>query len=129
MPLASHLVFPKWSRTFAEFSEFRESDKSLKHELGSIERFEFSHVSCWHYGSILAGLSHSTVVTIVTEFTDFSENIQEKAPICVMISFRRIRQNIAQRFLSSQLLDSVFTEHSSLPLGLSYFKQCNCRFH
>ena len=29
-------VFPKWSRTFAEFSEFRESDKSLKHELGSI---------------------------------------------------------------------------------------------
>ena len=29
-------VFPKWSRTFAEFSEFRETDKSLKHELGSI---------------------------------------------------------------------------------------------
>ena len=28
--------FPKWSRTFAEFSEFRETDKSLKHELGSI---------------------------------------------------------------------------------------------
>ena len=34
-------VFPKWSRTFIEFSEFskfRESDKSLKHELGSIKR-------------------------------------------------------------------------------------------
>ena len=29
-------VFPKWSRTPAEFSEFRETDKSLKHELGSI---------------------------------------------------------------------------------------------
>ena len=29
-------VFPKWSRTFAEFSEFRETDKSPKHELGSI---------------------------------------------------------------------------------------------
>ena len=32
-------VFPKWSRTFIEFSdfsEFRESDKSLKHELDSI---------------------------------------------------------------------------------------------
>ena len=29
-------VNPKWSRTFIEFSEFRESDKSLKHELGSI---------------------------------------------------------------------------------------------
>ena len=29
-------VFPKWIRTFIEFSEFRESDKSLKYELGSI---------------------------------------------------------------------------------------------
>ena len=32
-------VFPKWSRTFiefGEFSEFRETDKSLKHELGSV---------------------------------------------------------------------------------------------
>ena len=29
-------VFPKWNRTFGEFREFRESDKSLKHELGSI---------------------------------------------------------------------------------------------
>ena len=29
-------VVPKWSRLFIEFSEFRESDKSLKHELGSI---------------------------------------------------------------------------------------------
>ena len=27
--------FPKWGRTFMEFTEFRESDKSLKHELGS----------------------------------------------------------------------------------------------
>ena len=30
-------VFPKWSRTFAEFGEFSETDKSMKHELGSIE--------------------------------------------------------------------------------------------
>ena len=29
-------VFPKWIRTFVEFIEFRESNKSLKHELGSI---------------------------------------------------------------------------------------------
>ena len=29
-------VFPKWCRTFIEFSEFRESDILLKHELGSI---------------------------------------------------------------------------------------------
>ena len=29
-------VYPKWSRTFIEFSKFRESDKSLKNELGLI---------------------------------------------------------------------------------------------
>ena len=29
-------VFPKWSITFSDFSEFRETDKSLKHELGSV---------------------------------------------------------------------------------------------
>ena len=36
---AFNLFFPKWSRTFTELSEFgkfRESHKSLKHELGSI---------------------------------------------------------------------------------------------
>ena len=33
-------VFPKWNRAFIEFSEFseiREFDKSLKHELGSLK--------------------------------------------------------------------------------------------
>ena len=29
-------VFPKWGRTFTEINEFRESEKSLKHELGSV---------------------------------------------------------------------------------------------
>ena len=29
-------VFPKWNRSFIEFSEFSESDKSLKNELGAI---------------------------------------------------------------------------------------------
>ena len=29
-------VFPKWSKTFIESGEFREYDKSLKHELGLI---------------------------------------------------------------------------------------------
>ena len=29
-------VFSEWSKSFIEFSEFRESDTSLKHELGSI---------------------------------------------------------------------------------------------
>ena len=57
---------------FTEFSEFKESDKSLKHKLGSIKRFYLSHVSCWNCGSILvsytrggwvAGSSHFTVMT------------------------------------------------------------------
>ena len=29
-------VYPRWIRTFIEFTEFSESDKSLKHELGLI---------------------------------------------------------------------------------------------
>ena len=29
-------VFSKWSGTFIEFSEFRESEESPKHELGSV---------------------------------------------------------------------------------------------
>ena len=36
-----------------EFGEFRETDKSLKHELGSNLRSRLSHVSCWRCGSIL----------------------------------------------------------------------------
>ena len=40
-------------KEFSEFSKFREFDKSLKHELGSIKRSYLSHVSCWHCGSIL----------------------------------------------------------------------------
>ena len=35
------------------FNEFRESDKSLKHELNSINRSGLSYVSCWRYCSIL----------------------------------------------------------------------------
>ena len=31
--------FPKWAGTLIEFGKFSESDKSLKHELRSIERF------------------------------------------------------------------------------------------
>ena len=34
--VSQNRVFPKWGRTFIEFAEFRESEKSLKHELGSI---------------------------------------------------------------------------------------------
>ena len=37
-----------------EFSEFMESDKSLKNKLESVERFCLLHVSCWHCVSTLA---------------------------------------------------------------------------
>ena len=48
---------------YTEFSEFREFDKSVKHELGSIERSCLSHMSCWRCGSIL--VSHTRVGWVV----------------------------------------------------------------
>ena len=39
---------------FSEFNEFKESDKSVKHELESIIRSSLLPVSDWHFGSILA---------------------------------------------------------------------------
>ena len=36
---------------FSVFRAFKESDKSLKHELESIQIFCLSHMSCWCYGS------------------------------------------------------------------------------
>ena len=44
--------FPKWSRTFIEFSEFRESEKSLKHKLGSISGSALLRVFLWYSGII-----------------------------------------------------------------------------
>ena len=59
--------FPKWSRTFTEFndsSKFRESDKSLKHELGSIYKdtvslmcFASIVVASWSLIQEVVGLS------------------------------------------------------------------------
>ena len=68
---------------FNEFNEIKESDKSMKHELESIERSFVSHVSCWHCGSISvyctrgSRLEPFTVMTniFVTEFAEFIENI------------------------------------------------------
>ena len=67
---------------FNEFNEIKESDKSMKHELESIERSFVSHVSCWHCGSISVSYRDSrlepfTVMTniFVTEFAEFIENI------------------------------------------------------
>ena len=46
--------FPQMEQEFNEFSTFRVSDKSLKHELESISSSCFLHVSCCCCGSILA---------------------------------------------------------------------------
>ena len=58
--------FPKWCRTFIEFSkfcEFRESDKSVKHELAQF-KYPASHmclagavVASWSLTQEVAGLS------------------------------------------------------------------------
>ena len=66
-----------------EFSEFRESDKSPKHELGSIQRSCLSHVSSLHYSSSLVSYTRggwvvgSSPFTVMTNLfvTEFSENI------------------------------------------------------
>ena len=39
-------VFPKWSRTFSQFSKFREFDKSPKYKLESIQRYCLLPVTC-----------------------------------------------------------------------------------
>ena len=52
-------VFPKWSRTFIELSElgeFRESNRSLKHELGSV--YNILSLMCillawWYHSGLL----------------------------------------------------------------------------
>ena len=53
-------VFPKWSRTFSEFSKSRESNKSLKHELSSISRCWVSNVSywCWRMDLLFKAMYH-----------------------------------------------------------------------
>ena len=74
-----------WSFPLIE-QEFRETDKSLKHELGSVKRSCLLHVSCLHCGSILvsykrsgwvACLSRFTVMTniFLTEFAEVGKNI------------------------------------------------------
>ena len=45
-------VFSKWSRTFIEFREFKESEKSLRHELHSVQGSALLHVSLWDSGII-----------------------------------------------------------------------------
>ena len=45
-------VFSKWSGTFIDFSEFRESEESLKHEFGSVKGSALLPVSLWSSGII-----------------------------------------------------------------------------
>ena len=48
-------VFSKWSRTFIEFSEFRdfrESEKSLRYELGSVSGSALLPVALWLSGRV-----------------------------------------------------------------------------
>ena len=52
-----------------EFTEFGKSDKSLKHELGSILRSCLSHVSCWCCGSILVSYTRGGWVAGSNPFT------------------------------------------------------------
>ena len=74
------------SRIFTKFSEFSESDKLLRHEMGSIQCSCLSHVSSWQCGSIL--ISHTrggcvadsspfncNQIFFVAEFSKFTENI------------------------------------------------------
>ena len=69
---------------FSEFSEFRESDKSLKHELIGVNLKTMSYmclavtvVASWSLAKEVADSNPFTVMTniFVTEFAEFSENI------------------------------------------------------
>ena len=63
-----------------KFSEFSECDKSLKHELGSIQRSSLPTVFCWHRGSILAsykrdGSFFNIVFLSLNSANSFSKNL------------------------------------------------------
>ena len=66
---------------FNEFSEFRESDKSLKHELGSIKDpvsymcLAGAVVASWSLTQEVAGLTN----IFVTEFAEFSETFRKNS--------------------------------------------------
>ena len=65
---------------FTEFSEFEESDKSLKQWIGLNLKIMSLTVSCWHCGSILVSYTRGGCFepfTLMTNIfvTEFSENI------------------------------------------------------
>ena len=77
-------VFPKLSRTFIESSEFRESDKSLKRELGPIEGscllpvFYCIVVIPWSPTPEVAGSNNLSNI-FLTEFNEFSETFRKNS--------------------------------------------------
>ena len=64
---------------FSKVSEFRKSDKSLKHALESVQIFGLSHMSCWHCGSMLVsytrGCGFEPFYFNANIVVKFSENI------------------------------------------------------
>ena len=60
----------KWSKTFTEFSEFRESEKSLRLELGLVWGSALLSVALWLCGSVAFCLLHrkSWVPTLQSSF-------------------------------------------------------------
>ena len=75
--------FPKWSRTFTEFGEFRESDNYLSMNWAQFKDnvsymcLSGTVVACWSLTQEATGSSPFTVIRniFVTEFSEFSENI------------------------------------------------------
>ena len=86
---------------FTEFSEFRESDKSLKHELGSFPRSCLSPVSFWCCGSMLVSYTKGC------RFEPFYCN--DKYFL----------------LLSSENSVKTFREKSIVPLFWKYYERCN----
>ena len=63
---------------FFEFSEFTESDKSLKHELGSLWRSSLLHMSSWHRGIITVSCTRgSRIKYIWQKHSTYSEDSVE----------------------------------------------------
>ena len=79
--LLSNWSYPEVKQKFSEFNEFRESDKSLKHELGSIKDpvsymcLAGAVVASWSLTQEVAGL----INIFVTEFAEFSETFRKNS--------------------------------------------------
>ena len=136
-------VFPKWSRTSIElsyFSEFRESDKSLQRELGSISR-SFSHM--YLAGTVVALGSLTQEMACSSPFNDkyflsltslkswktFRKNSNIAMTIqCTVLQLKQIGTLSLPDDFFLTFFESVFTNVGpTLPLGLYRDKNtANC---